>query len=166
MVKIKHGSFIVELVLYVFLSLLLARYLFVWFDMLMLNVKKIAFQINSFSQIIIAHVKFLQTVNSAPFQESDWLIKNDTRCCWKNVQGTVCLYYKNGLLIQKIHSYKTSTKTRLILLSNISEGVFRYDIKNNCVRCLAFYYQLNTKEKMHCHEKEFFLVAKTFYGSK
>ena len=166
MVKIKHGSFIIELVLYLFLSLLFARYLFVWFDMLIINVKKIAFHINYFSQIIFAHVKFLQTVNNAPCQEDDWLIKSDTRCCWKDLQSTVCLYYKNGLLIQKIHYYKTSTKTRLVLLSNISEGVFRYDIKNNSVRCLAFYYQLNTKEKTYSHEKKFFLVAKTFYGSK
>lgn len=164
MVKIKQGSFIIELVLYLFLSLLFARYLFVWLNMLMINVKQVAIQISSISQIIVAHVKFLQTVNSAPQQENDWLIKGDTHCCWKDSQCTVSLYYKNGLLIQKIHSYKHSTKTKLVLLSKITEGFFHYDIKNNCVRFLAFSYQLNTNEKAHNDEKKFFLVAKTSSG--
>jgi hypothetical protein len=153
--KIKTGSFTVELVFYLFLSLLLTQYLFRWLDTLIINVKRMSFQIHCISSLMVAHIKFLQTVNNAPCHDNLWLVRNDTRCCWKDLQGTVCLYYKNGLLVQKTYSNEHGTTTRLILLSKLCAGSFHYSLKNNLIEHVTFSCRFNNEEK------RFSLFAKT-----
>ena len=155
MERVNYGFFTIELIFYLFLSVLLIQYLLQWLVIIVINVRQISIQANIVLGLMFAHVQFLQTINKAPCQESLWSFREGSRCLWKNSQATVCFYYKNGSLIQKTRITENSIANRLVLLNNLSDGKFHYVLKNNSIERVIFSCRFNQEEK------EFFLIAKT-----
>jgi hypothetical protein len=155
MEKTNYGFFTIELVFYLFLSVLLIQYLLQWLVIILINVRRISIQANIILGLMFAHLQFLQTINKAPCQDSLWLSRDSSRCLWKNSQETVCFYYKNGFLIQKTRITENGITNRLVLLNNLSDGNFHYILKNNSIEKVIFSCRFDQEEK------EFFLIAKT-----
>jgi hypothetical protein len=156
--KNKKGSFLIEVTFYLLLSLLLTHYLFQWLGALIINVRQISVHVNNISNSLFAHISFLKIINDAPRHRNLWLSHDPSRCCWKNSKGTVCLYYKNGLLIQKTHLNESGITTRLVLLNELCQGNFYYFSTDNSIERIEFLYQFDSSEK------KFSMVAKTHYG--